>query len=341
MFNPSSYRDSDYGLDTGETFEPGDADDVLLADTSLPHVMTVLGPIEPDELSVCLTQEYLLERRRPGDGKDSDSAPGHLDQAAQDLESFAFSGGRSVVDTRTADQGRDAARLYELAQRVPLHIIATTGRHGRPELGDRVDADALGAEFIGDLTVGMDGTDSLSGLIAVEVAVDGSAWGEHPLIRAAAMAHRATGTPVAVHSGTPATASHTLEALEREGVAPHRVILRGMGRGVSAEEVIALAVSGAAVTVGGIGEGGTDGGADQAHAIIRVFEAGFGDSVLISRHHEAPSSPCVGDGTFGLNYLLERFALTLMEAGAEAAMVRQLFVENPRRALSVFPKGRE
>lgn len=339
MFNLSSYRDFDYGLDTAETFEPGDADNVPLADTSLPHVMTVLGPIEPDELGVCLTHEYLLGRRQSRDGKDSVSALDRLDQAAQELESFAFSGGRGVVDARTADLHRDAAGLYDLAQRVPLHIIATTGSLSHPGPGDRTDADALAAGFIRDLTVAMDDTHSLSGLIAIEVDGHGRAWDGHAAILAAAVAHQATGAPVAVYSDTPANASYALEALEREGVGSHRVILQGLGRGISVSDVIAIAASGATVAFGGIGEGTGD-DASQARAIIRLFEAGFGDSVLISRHHLSPSNPDVGDGRSGLNHLLEWFALTLMEAGAEAAMVRRLFVENPCRALSILPKSR-
>jgi len=337
MFDPSSYRDSDYGLDRGETFEPENADDVPLADTSLPHVMTVLGPIEPDELGVCLTHEYLFQGRESGRGDDLSSALDHLNQTAQDLESFAFSGGRGVVDARTADLGRDAARLYQLAQRVPLHIIATTGRRSPLQPGDRVDADAVGAEFIRDLAVGMDGTRSLCGLIAVEVDGDGRAWEGQAAIRAAAMAHQVTGAAVAVDSATPLIARHALEELGKEGVSPDRVILQVLGHNVTVDQIITLAASGAVVSLGGIGLGGADGDARKARTIVRLFEAGHGDSVLISRHHRSSANREVGGDSARLDYLLAWFPLMLMEMGAQAGMVRRLLVENPRRALSILP----
>lgn len=342
MFDPRSYRDSDYGLDVGETFEPEDAGDVPLADTSLPHVMTVLGPIEPDELGVCLTHEYLVQGRPSRAGHDSASTLVPLDQAAQDLETFAFSGGRGVVDARTTDLGRDAAGLHQLAQRVPLHIIATTGRSARLQPGESLDAEAMEAELIRDLTVGMDGTPARSGLIALGMDVDGLRQGGNGVIQATARAHQSTGATVTVQSDTLVTASRVLEAFEKEGVAARRVILQGMGHGVSGvsvEEVIALAAKGAAVSFDGIGAGGADGDIDQARAIIEVFEAGFGDAVLISGYQRPAPGPNPGNGRSRLAYLLEWFALTLMEAGAEARIVRRLLIENPRRALTVLPGG--
>lgn len=340
MFDPNSYRDADYGLDIGETFEPDDTADVALADTSLPHVMTVLGPIDPDELGVCLTREYLLQRRGfadddPGLALD---AQGQAAQAqAQALEMFAFSGGRGVVDARTTDLGRDAAGLFQLAQRVPLHIIATTGRRAGFHPEDPVDVEAMGVEFIRDLTIGMDGTTVQSGLIAVGMGHEGLNARENAAIRAAAMAHRATGAPVAIEVATPLIAMTALERLGKEGVDADRVILWGLGRSVSVDKAIAIAGSGAAVSFDEIGNGGTDGDARQARAIIQVFEAGYGDRVLISRHPRSASTQDAGGSSERLSYLLERFSLTLMGEGAEAGMVRQLLIENPRRALSIVP----
>jgi len=222
---------------------------------------------------------------------------------------------------------------------VPLHIIATTGRSARLQPGESLDAEAMEVELIGDLTVGMDGTPARSGLIALGMDVDGLRQGGNGVIQATAKAHQSTGATVTVQSDTLATASRVLEAFEKEGVAARRVILQGMGHGVSVEEVIALAAKGAAVSFDGIGAGGADGDIEQARAIIEVFEAGFGDAVLISGYQRPAPSPNAGNGRSRLGYLLEWFALTLMEAGAEAGIVRRLLIENPRRALTVLPGG--
>ena len=60
MWDPQAYRDTDYGLEAIDSFEPEDFNQGDDVDLSQPHIMTVLGPIEPDQLGVCQPWEHVL-----------------------------------------------------------------------------------------------------------------------------------------------------------------------------------------------------------------------------------------------------------------------------------------
>jgi phosphotriesterase-related protein len=343
MFNPNAYRDTDFGLESGESFEPDDADDALPVDTSGPHVVTVLGPIDPDDLGICLTHEHLGWKPTELDLHEPDYWLGHVERVAEELESFALRGGRSIVDATTADVGRNAAALHELARRVPLHIIASTGRHNAERLdtgGESPDADAMAVEFIEDLTRGMDGTLVQAGMIAAGTSAAGNSETDEAVLVAAAKAHLATGAPIAMQPGDISKAHGILDRLELEGVGPSRVILQRMDRIPTLDAVIGLAARGASCSFDQIGKAGLEEDRTRARTIVEVFGAGYGDSVLISQDLDRSSWLRAYGGNPGLTYLLEWFTLMLMEAGAEAEMVRRLLIENPRRALCLVPGDR-
>ncbi len=336
MFDPSTYRDTDFGLERGELFEPEDGGDSVPVDVRKPHVMTVLGPIDPDDLGVCLSHAHIVSKSGARDTLRPGWQKLQLDRAIDELESFAFAGGQSIVDAATADAGRDASVLYGLAQRVPLHIVASTGSQNRIPSTDPGDADELAREFVADLTTGMSDTSALAGIIRVSMktgTVDGI---ETVRLRAAAIAHLATGASVAVHLEDAGQAQHTLDVLQGEGVATSRVILQHMDSELSMEVARNVAKCGAWVSFDQIGRGGS---ADIARArlIVTLFDAGLGDRILIAQDPKSPLSPGSGGSNARLAYLFDWFTLTLMNEGADAELVRSLFVDNPRRALSIIP----
>jgi hypothetical protein len=100
----------DFGLDPGESFEPEDADDEEPFDLSQPHLLTMLGPIDPDELGFAVTvREVMRERWRADPGA-----------AIADLENAHFAGLRAVVvPVRDA---ADTDDLVWIAQRSPVHL---------------------------------------------------------------------------------------------------------------------------------------------------------------------------------------------------------------------------
>jgi hypothetical protein len=103
----------DFGLDPGESFEPEDAGEEEDFDLSRPHVMTLLGPIDPDELGFTLFisgKVRTLWRDDPG-------------SAVADLEMAHYAGLRAVtmlLDRRDSDE---EIGLLWIARRSPVHLV--------------------------------------------------------------------------------------------------------------------------------------------------------------------------------------------------------------------------
>lgn len=339
MFDPKSYRDTDFGLDTGESFEPEDAEESALVDLSQPYVMTVLGPIDPEDLGICLSHVQVIANGDMEIIVDPEHPLDHRHPAAEALESFALAGGRSVVDASTADSGRNISALSALAQHIPVHVIATTGRLNHFPFVDALDASAMVQQFVKELASGVDDSAARAGIISIGIHGAGIDDIQAVSLGAAANAHLVTGAPIAVRTENAVQAEDVLDVLEREGATTARVILQQLDLEPDIETVMRLADRGAWCSIDCVGA--ADSAADKARArrIVALLDAGFGSRILLSQVQEPPAVPAVASAR--LTYLLDWFTLALMEAGVNAAMVRSMLVDNPRQALAVIPPGAE
>ncbi len=73
----------------------------------------------------------------------------------------------------------------------------------------------------------------------------------------------------------------------------------------------------------------------KASMLKTLVDAGHAGQLLVSQDLARRSLLRAYGGGPGWVYLLERFALLLMEAGLDAMTVRQLLVDNPARALTI------
>ena len=108
-FQPVREREYDYGLDPGERYEPDDDLDDPPFDLTQPHIMTVLGPIRPEEAGVTLTHEHIIAKPPAylDETPDPDLILDDPHAALAELEDLYSAGGRTVVDATTAAYGRD------------------------------------------------------------------------------------------------------------------------------------------------------------------------------------------------------------------------------------------
>lgn len=343
MWNPKNYRDEDFGLGEGETFEPDfvPEDEVIEISVDEPHIMTVLGPIPPEELGVCLPHVHLL---CDPPGADDDHRLLDTERAEAEVEAFITMNGRSLVECTTRDCGRNTAGILEIAQWVPAHLINVTGRkndHYASQMENASDAAALAEEFIADLTVGMDGTDARAGVIKVGTSLNQITPVEQTTIRAAGKAHTRTGAPVTTHIEEGTMAVELLDQLEEAGVPANRVIIGHMDRvPMEIDRHIDVLEKGAFLQFDQIGKSDTYTDQQRADRIAELIAAGFGDQILLSLDYGRRSLLSSYDGSPGLPYMSEWFMVLLMESGLEALQVRKLVVENPARALTINPPAR-
>ncbi len=116
-----------------------------------------------------------------------------------------------------------------------------------------------------------------------------------------------------------------------------RVIVGRLDQNIEWDHMVAVAETGAFVAFDDVSRPGHASDTDRAAMLVRLAEAGYADRLLISHGHERRSSYISFGGQPGIRYIVERFSLELMNAGAEALLVRSMLIENPARALTIHP----
>lgn len=334
-------REFDYGLDPDERYEPGDEPDAELFHLSRPHVMTVLGPIRPEDLGVTLSHEHLIAkplRHLPGGpDPDPDLILDDPHAALAELEDLYAAGGRSVVDATGPNSGRDVVTLHWVAARAPVHVVAVTGiasdAHSRSPLDAR-SVDEIAATYVAELTVGIDGTRTRAGVILAGTSANRVTPMEEIALRGAARAHRTTGAPIMARGGG-ATLLEQLAILTDEGVNPVTVICCRLNQRTDERMLRDLLTTGARISIDQFTDDADTSEADRVALIARLAAAGFGRQILVASGHVRRSSLRAYGGEPGLISLVASFPLSLMAAGLDAAAVLKILVDNPASALTI------
>ncbi|MGB3795362.1 MAG: hypothetical protein WA957_03555, partial [Alteraurantiacibacter sp.] len=89
-------------------------------------IRTVNGDIPPSKLGLTLPHEHLLTLP-PEHVSDPDLKMTSAEIAASELMHFRRAGGQAIVEMSTADYGRNAVGLRDLARKTSLNIICATG----------------------------------------------------------------------------------------------------------------------------------------------------------------------------------------------------------------------
>lgn len=302
----------------------------------MPEVMTVLGPVDANELGMTLPHEHVfldLVREYRGDGLLNDRA-----LAIAELGLFVEAGGRTLVDCTSVGLARDPLALRDVAQATGLNIVTGCGYYRDPYLDrDRLDplsVDALAELIVRDIEEGADGTDVRAGIIG-EVGCDRwyiSALEERSL-RAAGRAHRRTGLTVTTHAARWPVGLPQLDLLGEEDVDPRRVIIGHCDMVPDHEYHLAVARRGAFVQFDTV-QGETDYDTRNRVAwVLSLAKEGLLDHVLLSQDVCLRSNLKAAGGS-GYAYVPTVFADLLRAAGLNETDIQRLLVDNPRRALT-------
>lgn len=325
----------DFGLGPGESFEPDDLEEEF--DRSLPHVMTVLGPIEPGALGVTLHHEHVIAKPMDVGAADPDLLLDSVDAALAELEDAYFAGVHTIVDMTPADYGRDPAAIYWVAQRVPVHLVVATGHHkhlhAAPWVGNR-SAREIASVSIDEICNGIAGTSVRPGIIKAGTSLNEVTEVERRVFEAAAIAHLETGTPISTHTDKGTMALEQLAMLRGAGVSLDRVIIGHLDFALDADYLLRVLDTGAFVSFDQVSKEKYAPDNARAEMLRKLADAGHIGQLLFSGDLARKSYWLAYRGSPGFRYLVESFPVILMEAGFSAPEVRQLLVDNPRRALS-------
>jgi phosphotriesterase-related protein len=306
-------------------------------------VHTVSGPIDPAQLGLTLMHEHVLVDFI-GAGQvnaaryDADAV---FKRALPYLQQVKALGAATLVECTPAYLGRDPRLLKRLAEASGLHILSNTGYYGAnqdkhlPPHAFTESAEQLAARWIREWEHGIAGTGIRPALL--KIGVDGGPLSkiDAKLVRAAALTHKATGLPIAAHTGNGIAAFEELDLVEQTGVPLSAFIWVHAHNESDTSRHVRAAARGAWVEFDGISEQSVD---KHVTLVTQMRAAGRLDRVLVS--HDAGWYH-VGEPDGGrfrpFDTLFTKFVPALKAAGASDADVRRLLVDNPRRALTGQP----
>lgn len=305
-------------------------------------VNTVTGPIPAAQLGVTLMHEHIItDLRAPAERKPGDYDPDEAFLAAlPKLRELKQAGCASLVEITPPHIGRDAATLARLARESGLNIVCATGIYGAanqrfiPDYAHSSSAEELAAKYISEIQSGIEGTGVRPGIIKTGVNRDTPLPDiEKKLVRAAALAGKATGLAVASHTGPGAPAIEELEIVIAAGLDPGRFIWVH----AQSEKDHALhreaAEAGAWVEFDGVGP---QSAGWHVECVRFMADSGLLHRTLVSQdagwYRPGPEG---GSKYRGYALLFEEFLPRLRKSGFGDREIDQLMVKNPEAALAI------
>ena len=264
---------------------------------------------------------------------------------AEELARFRDAGGDTVVDATLPGIGRDPEALRRISEKTGLNIIMGTGFYvgeTHPKelatMTDREVADIM----VKELTEGVDGTDICAGYIGEIGISEIFDEKERRVLRAAALAQKATGVAINVHIN-PWTVGglEAADILLDAGVAPDRICISHIDVENREDYVLGLLQKGVYVEFdnfgkeyyirrevrnSGYGLFVTD--VQRVTFLKKLIDLGYLNRVLLS------CDLCLKQllhtyGGWGYDHVLKNIVPMMEDEGITAQQIHTLLVENP------------
>ncbi len=302
-------------------------------------IMTVLGPIAPEDFGVCLVHEHLIV-----DSWAIWQVPNYslivddVNLVTEEVRRFKDAGGNSIVDVTNIGLGRDPLALQQIARATGLHLVMGTGWYREkayPAYIQELGPNELAAIMVKEITEGVDGTGIKPGIIGEIGTERGSITpAQERVFRAVARAQRQTGAPLSTHTTHWGELGlEQLALLKEEGVDPRKVIVGHLGDRRDVEIILPIAEQGAFLSIDNIGYHDYQKEERRAQNVMDLIAAGYRSQILLSMDI-ATLNDLHWYGGKGFAYLLETFVPLLKSVGATDEDIRVMMIENPSRALA-------
>ena len=319
------------------------------------QVMTVCGPISPDELGFVLPHEHIFIDLTafPGGitlgGLDGIIDPvRHMEIMIEEVRAYQQAGGNSIVDVTCRNMGGDVRALKRVSETTGVHIVAGCGWYRESYMDHDLyyrSTDELAEELIREIEQGLGDSGLRPGILG-EIGIEYSHYHlsakEERCLRAMAKAQRRTGLAITTHLPKAGVAFEVLDVLGEYGVPPDRVIVGHSDVYKDAAYHAALMDRGAYVQYDNIGSSldAPRGERELLDLIVKLVRGAsskgrrYTQRILLShdicyrshlRHYQGR----------GFDYLATRFLPQLRERGLGDEEIHTMTVENPRRVLSV------
>jgi phosphotriesterase-related protein len=253
------------------------------------------------------------------------------------LESIKNLGCKTIVDCTAAYFGRAPELLKTISEKSRLKLVTNTGYYGAvhhryvPAHAYSETADKLAERWVHEWREGIEGTGIRPGFMKIGMDAGPLSEIDRKLVQAAARAHLPTGLTIASHTGdSPVGAEQQLSILRQEGVSPTAWIWVHAHAVKDERALLRVAEEGAWLEFDGLASATVE----RHLALVKMMKTrGLLGQVLLS--HDGNSFRHGGRPLRPYDALFKIFLPALESAGFSQAEIRQLTVENPRRAFTV------
>jgi len=307
---------------------------------------SVNGPIRADQLGKTLMHEHLV-CAFPGWEGDTRCPPKDRRElialCVDRVEEMKSAGFGAMLDPCPNDLGRDVEIMGEVAARTGFHILFATGLYMDHSAGAywkmmarlNPDADRYMADmFIAELTDGVGETGLKPAVIKVATGKAPFTRYEETVLKAAAIASKATGAPITTHTEA-IDGEEQLRILGGHGMAPGRIIVGHSCGNPDHAYHRRIVDAGAYIGFDRFGIERILPDEERAKCLARMVETGFADKVIVSHdcvfHMRGEMYPA--------NLAPERTPLhfsrnvvpRLKALGVDEAVIDAMLLDNPRR----------
>ena len=309
------------------------------------QVVTVRGPIAPDELGVTLSHDHLILDAFALWGDQTGNYSWILDDvdvAIHEMQAYLAAGGRSVIDPTNEGIGRNPLALRRISEASGAHIVMGAGWYRErcyPRYISESTVDQLADRLVAELTVGVGDTGVRAGFVG-EIGTERFhiSPAQERVFRAAARAHRRTGCPILTHTTHfGELALEQLDLLAEEGVDPRRVVVSHLGDRVGAKWVVPIAERGAFLSIDNLGfVGGYAPLELRADNVAELCSLGFVSQVMLG------NDICQLDqlslyGGIGYGNVMTNFLPLLRARYVTDEQIHAMTIVNPARAMAYVP----
>ena len=300
-------------------------------------VITVRGPIAPDDLGHTQTHDHLFADISWARHRWLGICVTDEVQVTQEVQFYKDAGGGTLVDCGLEHVGRDPVKLRRVSEATDVHIVMGTGFYREPyypEFVNKWSTNQLADYIVNEIENGYSDTGIRPGIIG-EIGID-KQWVqgvEERVIRAAARAHVATGLPVTTHT-PPKTSLLFFELLSEEGVAPEHIIFGHLDNTLELDELERVAATGAYIQFDLIGIDFINSDTRRAEFLAELIRLGHRDRLLMAQ--DMPARPrYITNGGHGYRHLIDNFLPLLRDEGVDEETIHHMTHTNPARVLAV------
>ncbi len=317
-------------------------------------IQTVLGPIDPDQLGVCLPHEHIWCDQRLGPRVDllgttrPESTYMRLDDfdvMVSELKAYRAAGGGAIVDVTCDGWGRDLDVLARLSEASEVHIVSTSGYYIEPHIPSFVHEWSIGRladHMTAEIEEGTGTGKRRCGLFKSAIHRARVEGVEYKVLMAVAIAQKRTGAVITTHTTgyrrmeVPGGVAgvQQLEILKSEGVSPSRLIVGHVDERPDIDVLSRLADEGCFVQFDVIGKEHYLLDQTRAELVQALIRRGYVDNLLLSQDTSRKRWLRSG-GHSGYCHIFEEFLPRLSALGVGSADIQKMMVTNPARALNI------